>query len=95
LWTQPGAAIICLPALPVTLHLFAGTLALRNAYERFLLSAGLRIGHDIIKDQSLWSLAARRGPHFVTDLQGFQATRAGYASGNFVYGLFAANLPGA
>jgi hypothetical protein len=30
------------------------------------------------------------GPEFVSYLKAFQAMRAGFASGNFVYGLFVA-----
>jgi tocopherol O-methyltransferase len=73
-------------------------------YERFFISNGLQIMRrevlnencaktwdlclDIIKDKNLWALAAKYGAHFVTYLKGFQAMRAGFASGNFVYGLF-------
>jgi tocopherol O-methyltransferase len=80
-----------------------------NDYERFLTSSGLKITHrqvlnancaktwdlgmEIIKDKSFWILAAKLGTHFVTYLKGYQAVRAGYASGNFVYGLFVAKMP--
>ncbi|MFI5056750.1 MAG: SAM-dependent methyltransferase [Candidatus Acidiferrales bacterium] len=76
-------------------------------YEQFLLSNGLQIMHrevlnkncaktwdlclDIIKDKSFWALAAKYGLHFVSYLKGFQAMRAGFASGSFVYGLFVAS----
>jgi len=76
-------------------------------YEQYFLSNGLQIMHrevlnkncaktwelclDIIKDKSFWALAAKYGPHFVSYLKGFQAMRAGFASGNFVYGLFVAS----
>jgi tocopherol O-methyltransferase len=78
-------------------------------YDGFLVSSGLRIVHrqvlsarcaktwdlslDIIKDKSFWALAARFGTDFVTYLKSFRAVRAGYASGNFVYGLFVARMP--
>ena len=77
-----------------------------NDYEGFLASSGLHIAHrqelsencakswdiglDIIKHKSFWALAAKLGADFVTNLKGFRAMRAGYASGNFVYGLFVA-----
>jgi len=76
-------------------------------YERFLISNGLRIRRrevlnkhcaktwdlslDIIKNKSLWMLAAKYGSRFVTYLKAFEAMRAGFASGNFVYGLFVAS----
>jgi tocopherol O-methyltransferase len=76
-------------------------------YELFFISNGLRIVHreilnkncaktwdmslDIIKDRSFWALAAKYGPEFVSYLKAFQAMRAGFASGNFVYGLFVAS----
>jgi tocopherol O-methyltransferase len=75
-------------------------------YRDFLVSSGLQIIHredltrncakswdlalDIIKDKSFWSLAAKLGVEFVTNLKSFYAMRAGFASGNFVYGLFVA-----
>jgi tocopherol O-methyltransferase len=82
-------------------------LQVMNDYEQFFLSNGLQIMCrevlnkncaktwdlclDIIKDKSFWTLAAKYGPHFVSHLKGFQAMRAGFASGNFVYGLFIAS----
>lgn len=76
-------------------------------YEQFLISNGLQIMHrqvlnkncartwdlslDIIKNKSFWMLAAKYGPHFVSYLKAFEAMRAGFASGNFVYGLFVAS----
>jgi len=76
-------------------------------YEQFFISNGLQIMRrevlnencaktwdlclDIIKDKNLWTLAAKYGTHFVSYLKGFQAMRAGFASGNFVYGLFVAS----
>ena len=78
-----------------------------NEYEKMLTSNGLQIMHrevlnnncaktwdlslDIIKDKSFWFLAAKFGAHFVTYLKAFEAIRAGFASGNFVYGLFVAS----
>jgi tocopherol O-methyltransferase len=75
-------------------------------YEQFLVANGLQItrrdilnencaktwdlGVDIIKDKRFWALAAKLGKHFVSYLKTFQAMRAGFASGNFVYGLFVA-----
>ena len=82
-------------------------LQVMDDYEQFLISNSLQIIHrevlnkncaktwdlslDIIKDRSFWALAAKYGPHFVSYLKGFQAMRAGFASGNFVYGLFVAS----
>jgi tocopherol O-methyltransferase len=76
-------------------------------YEQFLVSSGLRIARreilnkncaktwdlclDIIKDKDFWALAAKYGTHFVSYLQAFKAMRAGFASGNFVYGLIVAS----
>lgn len=76
-------------------------------YEQFLVSNGLQIMHrevlnqncaktwdlclDIIKDKSFWALAAKYGTRFVSYLKAFEAMRAGFASGNFVYGLFVAS----
>jgi tocopherol O-methyltransferase len=45
------------------------------------------LGLDIIKNKSLWKLAATKGAMFVNFLRAFRAMRAGFASGNFVYGL--------
>jgi len=47
-------------------------------------------GLDIIKDKSLWGAAIRNGPDFVRYLRAFKDMRAGFASGNFVYGLMVA-----
>ena len=76
-------------------------------YEQFFISNGLQIicrevlskncaktwdlSLDIIKDKSFWALAAKYGTQFVSYLRAFQAMRAGFASGNFVYGLFVAS----
>jgi tocopherol O-methyltransferase len=48
------------------------------------------LGLDILKNKSLWRLAAVNGPVFVAFLRAFRAMRAGFASGNFVYGLLIA-----
>ncbi len=80
-----------------------------NQYSDFLVSSGLQVVHrqdltlncakswdiglDIIKDKRFWSLAAKHGAEFVTNLKAFHAMRAGFASGNFVYGLFVARMP--
>jgi tocopherol O-methyltransferase len=80
-----------------------------NEYNDFLVSSGLQIIHrqdltldcakswdlglEIIKDKSFWALAAKLGAEFVTNLKSFYAMRAGFASGNFVYGLFVAKNP--
>lgn len=48
------------------------------------------LGLDIIKNRSLWKLAATNGAMFVNFLRAFRAMRAGFASGNFVYGLVVA-----
>jgi 2-polyprenyl-3-methyl-5-hydroxy-6-metoxy-1,4-benzoquinol methylase len=75
-------------------------------YEAWMKSNGLKImkteilnkycaktwdlGLDIIKNRSLWKLAATNGAMFVDFLRAFRAMRAGFASGNFVYGLVVA-----
>jgi len=82
-------------------------LRVMDNYEEFLKSNGLQIVRrevlnrncaktwdlclDIIKDKSFWSLAANYGAHFISYLKAFQAMRAGFASGNFVYGLIVAS----
>lgn len=48
------------------------------------------ISLDIVKKKEFWRLAARKGRDFVRFLRGFSAMRAGFASGNFVYGLLVA-----
>jgi tocopherol O-methyltransferase len=45
---------------------------------------------DMLKNKSLWRIAAENGSEFVTFLRAFRAMRAGFASGNFVYGLIIA-----
>jgi cyclopropane fatty-acyl-phospholipid synthase-like methyltransferase len=47
-------------------------------------------GLDIIKDKALWGLAAQNGADFVRFLRAFKDMRAGFTSGNFVYGLMVA-----
>ena len=81
-------------------------LQIMDDYEHFLNSAGLRIMHreilnknccktwdlclDIISNKAFWELAAKHGADFIAFLKAFRAMRAGFASGNFVYGLFVA-----
>jgi tocopherol O-methyltransferase len=78
-------------------------------YESHLVASGLEVIHrqdltrqcakswdlglDMIRDKSLWALAAKMGKDFVANLRAFRAMRAGYSSGNFVYGLFTARKP--
>jgi tocopherol O-methyltransferase len=78
-----------------------------DEYAQFFRSNGLEIKHrevlnkncaktwdlslDIIKDKNFWVLAAKYGPQFIAYLKAFQAMRAGFSSGNFVYGLFVAS----
>lgn len=78
-------------------------------YESYLVASGLEIVHredltaqcaktwdlclEMIRDQSLWALAAKRGKDFLTYLRAFRAMRKGFASGHFVYGLFVARKP--
>ena len=75
-------------------------------YARYLTANGLQITQrevlnkncaktwdlslEIIKDKKFWALATKLGPHFVTYLKAFSTVRAGFASGNFVYGLLVA-----
>jgi tocopherol O-methyltransferase len=82
-------------------------LQVMDDYEQFLVSNGLQVVRreilnkncaktwdlclGIIKDKSFWTLAAKYGAHFVSYLKAFEAMRAGFASGNFVYGLFLAS----
>jgi tocopherol O-methyltransferase len=81
-------------------------LQIMDDYEDFLTANGLQIMHrailnkncaktwdlclNIISDKAFWALAAKYGSEFVSYLKAFQAMRAGFASGNFVYGLFVA-----
>jgi cyclopropane fatty-acyl-phospholipid synthase-like methyltransferase len=78
-------------------------------YESHLVASGLEIVHrqdltrqcakswdlglDMLRDKTLWILAAKMGTDFVANLRSFKAMRAGYSSGNFVYGLFTARKP--
>ena len=78
-------------------------------YASHLLASGLEIVHrqdltqqcakswdlglDMLRDKTLWLLAAKMGTDFVANLRSFKAMRAGYSSGNFVYGLFTARKP--
>jgi tocopherol O-methyltransferase len=75
-------------------------------YSDFLVSSGLQVVHrqdltlncakswdigmDLIKGKSFCSVAAKLGAEFVTYMKAFHAIRAGFASGNFVVGLFVA-----
>ena len=75
-------------------------------YETLMKSSGLKIlkseilndhcakswniGVDIIKNKALWKLAATNGSMFLDFLRAFRAMRAGFVSGNFVYGLIVA-----
>jgi tocopherol O-methyltransferase len=77
-----------------------------RAYEEWLHAYGLKVtarevlnvqcaktwdvGLDIIKQKAFWQLAARKDRDFVRFLRGFSAMRAGFATGNFVYGLLVA-----
>jgi tocopherol O-methyltransferase len=84
-------------------------LQIMDDYEQYLSSNGLQITHrevlnkncaktwdlglDIIKKRSFWALAAKYGSNIVSHLKAFRAMRAGFASGNFVYGLLIARAP--
>jgi tocopherol O-methyltransferase len=81
-------------------------LQIMDDYEQYLTSNGLQITHrevlnkncaktwdlglDIIRNRSFWELAAKYGSNIVSHLKAFRAMRAGFASGNFVYGLLVA-----
>lgn len=91
---------------PIEEGMFVELLPLAD-YEAFLHSNGLRILHrevlneqcartwdlslEIIANKKLWALAASYGSQFITYLKAFRAMRAGFASGNFVYGLLVAD----
>lgn len=49
------------------------------------------LGLDIIRNKALWELAVKNGTEFVNFLGAFRAMRAGFASGNFIYGLVVAS----
>lgn len=51
------------------------------------------ISVEIIRHKSFWDLALQHGPQFIKYLKAFQAMRAGFSTGNFVYGLLVAKLP--
>lgn len=75
-------------------------------YEAWMKSSGLNIvqseimnencskswelGLGIIKQKALWKLAAENGPMLVEFLKTFRAMKAGFDSGNFIYGLIVA-----
>jgi tocopherol O-methyltransferase len=75
-------------------------------YAALLSSNGLQIRHteilnkncsktwdlclEMLKNKELWRLAADFGSEFVDFLQAFRAMRAGFKSGNFIYGLIVA-----
>lgn len=48
------------------------------------------ISLEIIKDKMFWQLALKNGREFVNFLRSFRAMKAGFSSGNFVYGLIVA-----
>jgi hypothetical protein len=45
---------------------------------------------DILTNKAFWQLAAESGRDFLDFLRASRAARAGFASGNFVYGLMVA-----
>ena len=75
-------------------------------YAAHMIAGGLEVTHtevlnkncaktwdfclDIIKDNALWAAALQNGPAFVRFLRAFKDMRAGFASGNFIYGLMVA-----
>ena len=84
-------------------------LKVMEEYESLLSANGLKITHrevlnkncaktwdisvEIIRHKSFWDLALQHGPEFIKNLKAFQAMRAGFATGNFVYGLLVAKAP--
>jgi tocopherol O-methyltransferase len=80
-----------------------------DQYQNYFTSNGFQVTHreilnkecaktwdislEIIQHKSFWELALQHGPQFIKYLKAFQAMRAGFASGNFVYGLFVAKVP--
>jgi tocopherol O-methyltransferase len=72
-------------------HLAAGSLEIVHRQELTQQCAKTwELCLDLIRKKSLWSLAAKHGEDFLTYLKAFRAMRAGFASGNFMYGLFVA-----
>jgi tocopherol O-methyltransferase len=75
-------------------------------YETWIASSGLNIlqtsvmnkncakswdlGLGMIKEKALWRLAAENGAVLIDFLKTFRAMKAGFESGNFVYGLIVA-----
>jgi len=75
-------------------------------YERYMAAGGMQVLEsqvlnkncaktwdfclDIIKDKALWALAVQNGLDFVRFLRAFKDMRAGFASGNFIYGMMVA-----
>jgi tocopherol O-methyltransferase len=80
-----------------------------NDYAEFLTAGGLQVTRcevlnencaktwdlpwDIVENKSFWKLVANHRKECIRYVRAFQAMRAGYASGNFVYGLIVAKLP--
>jgi tocopherol O-methyltransferase len=78
-------------------------------YESYMTAAGLQVLRseglnkhcaktwdfclDIIRDKALWALALQNGADFVRFLRAFKDMRAGFASGNFIYGMMVARKP--
>jgi SAM-dependent methyltransferase len=48
------------------------------------------LGLDILKNRALWQIAAEYGSEVINFLRAFRAMKAGFASGNFIYGLIVA-----
>ncbi len=48
------------------------------------------LGLEILKNKALWQIATEYGSEVVNFLRAFRAMRAGFASGNFIYGLIIA-----
>jgi tocopherol O-methyltransferase len=80
-----------------------------DEYASYFTSNGLRVVHrenlngncvktwditlDIILRKPFWNLALCHALEFIHYLKAFQAMRAGFATGNFVYGLLVAKAP--
>ena len=72
---------------------FLGSSGLQITYTEILnknCSKSWDLGLDILKNRALWQIAAEFGSEFVDFLRAFRAMRAGFASGNFIYGLLVA-----